>query len=101
MYCILISTARRIGKKPGLRLGWVTKVNPDGTVRALSAPITFARDMPKWTKTPRTYRPQDIAQLFGKNVRPNKTEVEAIRRRQRPYNPQAGQFDQMGFSHAD
>lgn len=83
MYCIIAKTPRTAGKKPTLRLGWVTRVNPDGTVRAHHAPLNLMRT-PKWSKQPRLYRQDDIAQFFGKNVMPNQREIDAIRRRLKP-----------------
>lgn len=83
MYCIIAKPPRTPGKKPTMRLGWVTRVNPDGTVRAHHAPLNLMRT-PKWSKQPRLYRKDDIAGWFGKNVMPNQHEVDAIRRRLQP-----------------
>jgi hypothetical protein len=83
LYCIIAKTPRTAGRRPTLRLGWVTRVNPDGTVRAHHAPLNLART-PKWSKQPRLYRSSDIAGWFGKNVMPNAAEVAAIKRKLQP-----------------
>lgn len=95
MYAIIISDARSIGKKPSLKLGWVTRRQADGSVRAHVAAISTL-DNPKWSKTLRTVRANQIAQMFGPNVKPTQAEIKAIRSRMKPYQPRVGGFDEMG-----
>ncbi|UTC28970.1 hypothetical protein MARCHEWKA_04580 [Brevundimonas phage vB_BpoS-Marchewka] len=95
MYAIIMSDARTIGKKPALKLGWVTKSLPDGGVRANVAPLTSLRN-PKWSKTTRYVRGNQIAQMFGPNVKPTTAEIKAIRDRLKPYQPRAEGFADMG-----
>lgn len=92
MYAVIKMNASHIGKKPGLKLAWVSRVNPDGSVRAVIAPLDLKRDMPRWSKTPRTYRKNQVAQFFGPNVKPTPKEIAAIRARLVPYNPREGVF---------
>lgn len=95
MYAIVVSDARSIGKKPALKLAWVTRVNPDGSARLHIAPLNTL-DNPKWSKTLRTVRKNQIAQMFGPNVKPSPAEIKAIRARMKPYQPRVGGFDEMG-----
>lgn len=92
MYAVIKMNARSMGKKPGLKLAWVSKVNPDGSVRAVIAPLDLKRDMPRWTKTPRLYQKSQVAQFFGPNVKPTAREIAAIRARLQPYNPRQGVY---------
>ncbi|USN14830.1 hypothetical protein DOMOVOI_03560 [Brevundimonas phage vB_BpoS-Domovoi] len=95
MYAIIMSDARSIGKKPALKLGWVTKRLPDGSLRANVAPLSTLGN-PKWSKTARYVRGNQVAQLFGPNVKPTLADIKAIRDRMKPYQPRAGGFDEMG-----
>lgn len=89
MYAVIKMNASHIGKKPGLKLAWVSKVNPDGSVRAVVAPMDLKRDMPRWSKTPRLYRANQVAKFFGPNLKPTSAEIKAIRAGLKPYNPRA------------
>lgn len=95
MYAIIISDARSIGKKPALKLGWVTRVLADGAARTHVAPLNSLEN-PQWSKTLRTVRRNQIAQMFGPNVKPTPAEIKAIRARLKPYQPKRGEFETMG-----
>lgn len=96
MYAIVISTARSRGRKPALKLAWVTKVLPDGSVRAHVASLARIAN-PNWSKSVRSLRANQVAQFFGPNVKPTPAEIRAIRAKQKPYQPEAGDFDAMGY----
>ena len=87
MYAIIISDARSLGKKPALKLGWVARVNADGSARTHVAPLNTL-DNPQWSKTLRTIRKNQIAQMFGPNVKPTAAEIKAIRSKLKPYQPE-------------
>lgn len=95
MYAVIVSDARQIGRKPALKLGWVTRQNADGSVRAHVAAMSTL-DSPKWSKSLRTVRKNQIARMFGPNVKPTPAEIKAIRAEMKPYQPSRGDFDTMG-----